>query len=72
MSMRIDAEREADVVILGAGAAGLSVALGLAGRRLDLLAKGPLGHTGNSPLAQGGIAGERQSPPVVVSACRGP
>jgi L-aspartate oxidase len=54
---RLDAVREADVVVLGAGAAGLSVALGLAGRRVDLLAKGPLGRTGNSPLAQGGIAG---------------
>jgi L-aspartate oxidase len=57
MSARLDAVREADVVVLGAGAAGLSVALGLAGRRVDLLAKGPLGQTGNSPLAQGGIAG---------------
>ena len=56
MSARLDAVREADVVIVGAGVAGLSVALGLAGRRVDLLAKGPLGQTGNSPLAQGGIA----------------
>jgi len=54
---RLDAVREADVVVVGAGAAGLSVALGLAGRRVDLLAKGTLGRTGNSPLAQGGIAG---------------
>ena len=57
MSARPDAVREADVVVLGAGAAGLSVALGLPGRRVDLLAKGPLGRTGNSPLAQGGVAG---------------
>jgi L-aspartate oxidase len=57
LSARSDAVREADVVVLGAGAAGLSVALGLAGRRVDLLAKGPLGRTGNSPLAQGGVAG---------------
>jgi L-aspartate oxidase len=57
MSTRPDAVREADVVVLGAGAAGLSVALGLPGRRVDLLAKGPLGRTGNSPLAQGGVAG---------------
>jgi len=56
MTTRLDAVREADVVVLGAGAAGLSVALGLAGRRVDLLAKGPLGRTGNSPLAQGGVA----------------
>jgi L-aspartate oxidase len=57
VSARPDAVREADVVVLGAGAAGLSVALGLPGRRVDLLAKGPLGRTGNSPLAQGGVAG---------------
>jgi L-aspartate oxidase len=57
MTARLDAVREADVVVLGAGAAGLSVALGLAGRRVDLLAKGPLGRTGASPLAQGGVAG---------------
>ncbi len=57
MTARLDAVREADVVVLGAGAAGLSVALGLGGRRVDLLAKGPLGRTGNSPWAQGGIAG---------------
>jgi L-aspartate oxidase len=56
LSGRLDAIREADVVILGAGAAGLSVALGLAGRRADLLAKGTLAKTGNSPLAQGGVA----------------
>jgi L-aspartate oxidase len=54
---RLDAVREADVVVLGAGAAGLSVALGLGGRRVDVLAKGVLGKTGNSPWAQGGVAG---------------
>ena len=57
MSARIDAVREADVVVIGGGVAGLSVALGLPGRRVDLLARGPLGHTGSSPWAQGGIAG---------------
>jgi L-aspartate oxidase len=57
LNARIDAVREADVVVLGAGVAGLSVALGLAGRRVDLLARGPLGRTGSSPWAQGGIAG---------------
>ena len=56
MTRRLDATREADVVVIGAGAAGLSVALGLGGRRVDLLAKGPLGRTGNSPWAQGGVA----------------
>jgi L-aspartate oxidase len=54
---RLDAVRESDVVVVGAGAAGLSVALGLGCRRVDLLAKGRLGRTGNTPLAQGGVAG---------------
>jgi len=57
MSARLDALREADVVVIGAGAAGLSAALGLGGRRVDLLAKGPLARSGNSPWAQGGVAG---------------
>jgi L-aspartate oxidase len=52
-----DAVREADVVVVGAGVAGLSVARGLAGLRVDLLALGPLGQSGSSPWAQGGIAG---------------
>jgi L-aspartate oxidase len=56
MSPRLDATREADVVVVGAGAAGLSVVLGTR-QTVDLLAKGPLGRTGNSPWAQGGIAG---------------
>ena len=69
-----------------ATAAGLSVALGLAGRRVDLLAKGPLANTGNSPLAQGGVAaavGPGDSPeqhaawvrhqaPVSIAAADGP
>jgi len=46
----------AEVVVVGAGVAGLAVALGLAGRRVHLICKGPLGATGASPLAQGGIA----------------
>jgi L-aspartate oxidase len=57
MTRRVDAVREADVVVIGAGAAGLSAALGLDGRRVDLVAKGPLRRTGNTPWAQGGIAG---------------
>jgi L-aspartate oxidase len=56
MTARLHGVRDADVVVIGAGAAGLSVALGLAGRSVDLLAKGPLSRTGNSPLAQGGVA----------------
>ena len=57
MSERLNAVREADLVVVGAGVAGLSVALGLAGRRVDLLAGGRPGETGSSPWAQGGIAG---------------
>jgi L-aspartate oxidase len=57
MTTPLDDIRDVDVVIIGAGAAGLSVALGLDGRRVDLLAKGPLSRTGNSPWAQGGVAG---------------
>jgi L-aspartate oxidase len=57
LSARIDAVRDADVVVVGAGVAGLSVALGLHGCRVDMLARAPLGETGSSPWAQGGIAG---------------
>ncbi len=56
MSVRPHEIRDVDVVVVGAGAAGLSAALGLDGRAVDLLAKGPLSRTGNSPLAQGGVA----------------
>jgi L-aspartate oxidase len=57
MTARVERVRDVDVVVIGAGAAGLSVALGLDGHSVDLLAKGPLSRTGNSPLAQGGVAG---------------
>ncbi len=56
MSDGLHAVRDADAVVLGAGVAGLSVALGLSRRRVHVLAKGPLERTGNSPLAQGGVA----------------
>jgi L-aspartate oxidase len=48
---------EADVVVVGTGAAGLSAALSLAssGRRVVLLAKSAL-MSGSTPLAQGGLA----------------
>ena len=57
MKVHFEAVREADVVVIGAGVAGLSVARGLDGLRVDLLARGPLGQSGSSPWAQGGIAG---------------
>jgi L-aspartate oxidase len=50
-------EREADVVVVGSGAAGLAAALGLlrAGVRVTLVTKGRLGD-GATVLAQGGLA----------------
>ena len=39
--------------MIGAGVAGLSVARGLAGRRVDLLARGPLGQSGQQPVGAG-------------------
>lgn len=50
-------QRDADVVVVGAGAAGISAALEAAawGRRVLLLSKGTLG-AGSTPLAQGGLA----------------
>jgi len=50
-------ERDADVVVLGSGAAGLATALTAAGhgRRVLLLSKDGIG-AGSTPLAQGGLA----------------
>jgi L-aspartate oxidase len=50
-------EREADVVVVGSGAAGISAALAAAGhgRRVLLLTKEGIGD-GSTPLAQGGLA----------------
>lgn len=48
--------READVVVVGAGLAGLTAALELAPLRVQLLTKTRLGTGGASPWAQGGIA----------------
>jgi len=50
-------EREADVVVVGSGAAGIAAALSAAGRgrRVLLLTKEELGG-GSTPLAQGGLA----------------
>ena len=50
-------ERDADVVVVGSGAAGISAALAAAGhgRRVLLLTKEGIGD-GSTPLAQGGLA----------------
>ena len=48
--------RDADVVVIGSGVAGLEAALGLHGKKVALLSKGELGTTGSSPWAQGGVA----------------
>jgi len=48
--------RRVDAIVIGAGAAGLAAALGLAPRRVDVLTKGRPGRAGASPWAQGGIA----------------
>lgn len=45
-----------DVIVLGSGAAGLTVALGAAPRRVSVLTPGRLGSDGSSAWAQGGIA----------------
>jgi L-aspartate oxidase len=54
---RADWERDADVVVVGSGAAGMTVALTAArhGRRVLLLSKQDIGG-GATPLAQGGLA----------------
>lgn len=55
--MRLSFEtREADVVVVGAGLAGLTAALELAPLRVQLLTKTRLGNGGASAWAQGGIA----------------
>lgn len=54
-----------EVLVVGAGAAGLSVALGMAPRKVTVLTRGRLGRGGSSPMAQGGIAaavGDGDSP----------
>jgi L-aspartate oxidase len=45
-----------DVLVVGGGVAGLSVALGITPRRVTVVTRGRLGLGGSSPLAQGGIA----------------
>ncbi|HUG44596.1 MAG TPA: L-aspartate oxidase [Acidobacteriota bacterium] len=51
-----DEETGTDVVIAGAGIAGMATALALKPARCLLLTKGRLGRSGATPLAQGGIA----------------
>ena len=63
-------ERDADVLVVGAGAAGMSAALAAArhGRRVLLISKEGIGG-GSTPLAQGGLAaalGPEDSPALHV------
>lgn len=54
--MKKEAEKKSDVVIVGAGAAGLFAALSLAPRPVTVLSEKPLGGISASCWAQGGIA----------------
>ena len=59
--------RRTDVVVIGAGIAGMSAALHASGRRVVMLTKAAFGTGGASPLAQGGVAaalGPMDSPEV--------
>ncbi|GAP66016.1 L-aspartate oxidase [Mizugakiibacter sediminis] len=54
-----------DILVIGSGVAGLSVALAAAPRRVAVLSRGAFGEDGSSAWAQGGIAaalGEGDSP----------
>ncbi len=53
---RLAEELRSDVVVVGAGVAGLTVALHVAGRKVLLLTETAPGEGGSSPAAQGGIA----------------
>jgi L-aspartate oxidase len=52
----VDEVVTAEVVVVGAGAAGMRAALAASPRSVQLLTAGALGATGSSPLAQGGVA----------------
>lgn len=56
MSLDLDEVQAADAVVVGAGVAGLTAALGLAPRRVVLITKAKLGAGGASVWAQGGVA----------------
>lgn len=51
-----DEIRDAGVVVVGSGVAGLTAALGLAPRPVTILSKSSFGGGGSSPWAQGGVA----------------
>ncbi|MBI3928921.1 MAG: L-aspartate oxidase [Armatimonadetes bacterium] len=53
--MKLEGISASDVLIVGSGVAGLSVALGLPGRRVTILSKSEFG-AGASRMAQGGVA----------------
>ena len=53
---RVQAVETHDVLVIGSGVGGLTVALETPGRGVGLLTKTELGHGGSSPMAQGGVA----------------
>ncbi|MEM1247270.1 MAG: L-aspartate oxidase [Acidobacteriota bacterium] len=55
-ALRCDVVESVDVAVIGAGVGGLAVALATTDRKVALLTKGALAHSGSSPYAQGGIA----------------
>ncbi len=64
---RPDEVRTADMVVIGAGVAGLSAALGAAPQRVTVITKTRLAEGGASVWAQGGVAvavGEDDAPPL--------
>lgn len=52
----VEAVRSSDVVVVGSGVAGLTVALACAPRKVTVVTTGRLGREGSSAWAQGGIA----------------
>lgn len=52
----VDEVRSSDVVVVGSGVAGLTVALSCRSRRVTVVTTGRLSEVGSSALAQGGIA----------------